>query len=38
MQMSLPKEKERSFPPAECERVLPLSHTHSQHFEWDSFF
>lgn len=22
-----PKERERSFPPAECERVLPLSHT-----------
>ena len=24
-----PKERERSFPPAECERVLPLSHTHT---------
>lgn len=24
-----PKERERSFPPAECERVLPLSHSHS---------
>lgn len=30
MQMSLPKEKERSFPPAECERLLPLSHTHTR--------
>lgn len=38
MQIVLPpKERERSFPPAECERVLPLSHTHthihSQDFE-----
>lgn len=23
-----PKEKEKSFPPGECERVLPLSHSH----------
>lgn len=31
-----PKERERSFPPAECERVLPLFPL-SQDFEWEPF-
>lgn len=31
-------QRRRSFPSAECERAFPLSHTHTQDFEWDSFF